>query len=265
MANPDNEIRVLSKAIAVLNALAQSAGGTSLNEVAAVAGINKATCHRILSTLAAGDFVERSAPGRYRLGIGVFQVGAAMGRSLDLRERALPVLMRLAEETDETVFLCVRRDWRAVCIERIEGKFVGSLALKLGGSLPLHVGGSPRVLLAAMSDEQIDDYLHHELQVLTRNTRTVRSQVLRDLAKIRMQGGAISNEDVTIGAKAFGAPIYDHEGLVTGAVSLSGITARIPPKRERVLFNKIREAGAQISAAMGHGGVLSRVREGAGS
>ena len=66
----------------------------------------------------------------------------------DERQAALPHMEHLHDMTGETVFLCVRRGLRAVCIERIEGSHVVSLALRLGGSLPLHAGAAPRALLA---------------------------------------------------------------------------------------------------------------------
>ena len=53
----------------------------------------------------------------------------------DERQAALPVMRRIHEETEETVYLCVRRGREAVCIERLDGLWVQSMALRLGGSL----------------------------------------------------------------------------------------------------------------------------------
>ena len=72
------------------------------------------------------------------------RLGAAVIERLDERQAALPVMERIHEATGETVFLLVRRGDDAVCIERLEGLRVQSLALRLGGSLPLHVGAGPR-------------------------------------------------------------------------------------------------------------------------
>ena len=41
-------------------------------------------------------------------------------------------MQRLHDDTDETVYLCLRREDRAVCIERINGRWVRSMVLELG-------------------------------------------------------------------------------------------------------------------------------------
>src|SRR5207244_10669190 len=89
-----------------------------------------------------------SRPGTYRLGWRLLRLGSAVIARLDERQAALPVMERIHERTGETVFLCVRRGDDAVCIERLDGLRVQSLMLRLGGSLPLHLGAGPRTLLA---------------------------------------------------------------------------------------------------------------------
>jgi DNA-binding IclR family transcriptional regulator len=90
-------VRVLVKAMAVLELLAEAPEEVSLGDIASRLDLNKSTCHRILTTLAAGDFVERPSPGSYRLGIGAFRVGSAMSRRMSVRERALPAMHHLPD------------------------------------------------------------------------------------------------------------------------------------------------------------------------
>ena len=98
----------------------------------------------------------------------------------DERQLALPVMERLHELTEETVFLCVRRDDVAVCIECLPGKHVQALALGLGGSLPLHAGAAPRVLLAYEPKDVQADYLRRvDLVSFTDRTPSTPSAVKR--------------------------------------------------------------------------------------
>ena len=85
--------------------------------------------------------------GTYRLSLKLFDLGSTVLDRFDERASALPVMQRLHDETGPTVFLCVRRGLEAVCIERIDGARVTLLELRLGGSLPLHLGAAPRRLL----------------------------------------------------------------------------------------------------------------------
>ena len=70
-----------------------------------------------------------------------------------------PAMERLHEQTEETVFLSVPRGREAVCIERIDGRWVQSMALTLGGGLPLHIGAGPRRILAPRGRPAWMEYL----------------------------------------------------------------------------------------------------------
>lgn len=247
-----DSVRVLLKAISVLELLAESGEEMSLNDISTRLGLNKSTCHRILNTLAARDFVERGAPGAYRLGIGAFMVGSAMARRLDVRERSLPAMQELFEATRETIFLCIRRGNDAVCVERLDGDFAAGHYLKLGGVLPLHIGAAPRVLLAALPDDEIAAYLARPLERNTPETPVDPDELWAEVRRIRAEDGATSRDDVLLGVKAFGAPVYDHTGSVVAALSLSGISAHIPDDDEPRVLTLVREAAAKASTALGH-------------
>src|SRR5262249_61379656 len=97
-----------------------------------------------------------SRSGTYRLGWRLLRLGSAVIERLDERQAALPVMERIHERTGETVFLLVRRGDEAVCIERLGGLRVQSLALRLRGSLPLPPRARPRAPLAARPPREWD-------------------------------------------------------------------------------------------------------------
>lgn len=247
-----DSVRVLLKAMSVLELLAGDDEELGLGEISTRLGLNKSTCHRILNTLADGQFVERSGPGAYRLGIGVFRVGTAMAGRLGVRERSLPAMRALYDTTGETVFLCIPRGDEAVCVERLDGRYASTHFLRLGGALPLHIGAAPRVLLAALADEEIEAYLKRPLARNTPQTPTTRKELWAEVRRIRDEGRAISRDDVVTGVKAFGAPVRDHTGRVVAALSLSGMSAAIPGEKEENVLEQVAAAAAEASVAMGH-------------
>lgn len=250
-----DSVRVLLKAMAVLEELAGADEELGLGEISTRLGLNKSTCHRILNTLADGQFVERSGPGAYRLGIGVFRVGTAMAGRLGVRERSLPAMRGLYEATGETVFLCIPRGDEAVCVERLDGRYASTHFLRLGGALPLHIGAAPRVLLSALADDEIEAYLERPLAANTPQTPTSRAELWTEVRRIRAEGRSISRDDVVVGVKAFGAPVRDHTGRVVAALSLSGMSAAIPDEEEERVLTAVARAADEASAAMGHRGV----------
>ncbi|GAA4560624.1 IclR family transcriptional regulator [Pseudonocardia xishanensis] len=243
-------VRVLVKAMAVLDLLAE-VDEMGLGDIAARLDLNKSTCHRVLSTLAAGEFVERPAPGTYRLGIGAFRIGSAMARRMGVRERALPAMRELYRATGETVFLLVPRGGEAVCVERLDGRYASTHTLRVGGALPLHLGAGPRLLLAGLPYEQIEDYLAGPLHRRGAPGEPTAAQLREQLDRIRQEGYATSEDDVELGVSALSVGVRDHTGSTVAALSISGLTAHLPAAEREHHLGLLRRAADAASRALG--------------
>ena len=102
---------------------------------------------------------------------------------------------------------------------------VRSLALQVGGSLPLHAGAASRAILAQRAPEEWRTYLQRSapLQRFTARTPVEPAAVVELLEDTLRAGIATSDQDVTIGVAAIGVPILDYEGRCRGALSISGV------------------------------------------
>lgn len=249
----DNPIRALAKAVHLLEQLAEAREATP-RRLAELLDEPRTTTYRLLRSLEALDLVEPgSRPGSYRLGWKLMRLGAAVVERLDERQAALPVMEHVHERVGETVFLLVRRGWDAVCIERLEGLRVQSLALRLGGSLPLHVGAGPRALLAWEPRNVWDEYLRsEELTALTDRTPTTCKALVRELEATLEQGYAVSDEDVTPGIASLGAPIFDYTGGVRAALSIGGLKSLLLGDDRAKFAELVVEGAREISAALGY-------------
>ena len=247
-------VAVLAKAMALVDAIAEQGEATPAR-LSELIGEPRSTVYRLLASLQELDLVE---PGRrrgtYLLGIKLFRLGSTVVSRFDERQAALPVMERIHEELGETTFLCVRRGDEAVCIERIDGARVNLLALRLGGSLPLHVGAAARALLAFEPEAEWERYLDRRaLEVLTPRTPATRAEVVAELRATRARGYSVSDEDVTTGVGSVGAPIFDHTGRVRAALSVGG--ARSPVLAEGARASElVREGAAAVSRTLGHEG-----------
>ncbi len=253
----DNDVQSVRRALQLL--LAFRAGGPeqSLAGLSTATGLTKSTAHRLLATLEHAGFIERgAAAGSYRLGLALFELGALVQRSLQLRERARPMLATLARATGETASLCIRDGQEALCVERVESTNpVKVLALDVGGRLPLHAGAAPRVLLAYMDDLEVRRLLvDGVLPRFTPATLVDREAILADRALVRAQGYCVSREDVVEDVTAIGAPVRDAAGSVVAAVSVVGISARFTARRETELIAQVRLAADSIAERLGFAG-----------
>ena len=69
------------------------------------------------------------------------------------------------------------------------------------------------------------------------------------LKDIRKKGYATSIGDVTVGACALAAPVFDANGKVVAAVSLRGPEIRMPKDRLAQMAPLVVEAAARVSSA----------------
>jgi DNA-binding IclR family transcriptional regulator len=251
----DGGVQSVSRALDLLEAFLGHGPELGLTRIATVLNMNKATAHRLLATLETRGYVQHSPVNhRYSLGIRLFELGAHFQNQLDIRRAALPELTSMVEETGQAGFLCVRDCDHALCLERIEGRhFVRIFALRLGERQPLHCGAAPRALLSGLSDSEITAYAARTgLPKYTEQTIVTADRLLADADQTRLQGYAVSNEDVSLGIAAVGAPVRDYTKRVVASISLSGIAATYTPERIVSLAGAVAAAAHRISRQMGY-------------
>lgn len=252
-AKPDQGIQVIGKAARLLDALAESAE-LNANDLAATLGEPRSSVYRLLDSLQVCGLVEpASRRGFYRLGLQLFSLGAAVAaRFSDISAAALPVMEGLHDETEQTVFLSVRRGYDALCVERLDGRVVQVLILRRGGTLPLHAASGGRVLLAFQPRSFWSEYLTHRAEAAL-DEFPIDADLLTDrLEAITADGLAISDEDVLPGIAAIGAPIFDHSATVVAALSLSGLRASLLGDDREAHCDLVRDGAAEISRSLGH-------------
>lgn len=215
---------LIVKAGALMDALAAERVASSAR-LTALTDEPASSVYRMLATLAEIGWVEQVAPrGAYRVGARLLTLASELLRALDIRGAARPILEEVHAATGETTFLCVRNGGRAVCIERVDGDRVNSRVLRIGRSLPLHIGAAPRALLAFEGREAWDEYAAvAELTDELRREGLSRAEMFAQLEEICQTGVAISDNTVTPGIAAIGAPIFDHDGRVAASLSVSGL------------------------------------------
>lgn len=117
-------VQVIRRALRVLEIVGRDPERPiGLSEVAAEAGLNVATCARILKTLADAGYVEQVAPRKgYRLGVMPYMLTSRGPFCRHLVYAAEPVLARLAADTGETALLAVLRQGKRIVVAQVEGR-----------------------------------------------------------------------------------------------------------------------------------------------
>ena len=240
------------RALRLLDLFERGRPEMSLAEFVRRSGYSKSTAYRLLLTLEEAGWLERGVGGSFRLTIKPFQVGSILVDSLELRREAGAIMARMAAELDETVYLVVAAATRAVCLERIDsGQGVRVVDLYVGGSQPLNLGAAPRALLAFDEDALLPPLLAEGLSRRTEHSIVDPLDLRADLAETRRRGYSISDEDVTPGVGAIGAPIFGANGHAVAALSFGGLKPRVLPPRSAHVA-RLLQGCQEISTRLGY-------------
>ena len=244
-------LELISKVDAVISALERH-GEMTAAELAGSFDEPLSSTYRLLQSLIRVGWVDRSPRrGAYRLGLAMMTIGRFVEERLDIREAARPSLQSLLRETNSTSFLCVPRGSRAVCVDRLEGYAVRSLAMQLGSSLPLYAGAAPLALLAFLPESEREVVLHERYDVPGDPRRPDAATLDHILAEVRRQGFSISDGDVTPGIAALGAPVFNHRHELVASISISGLRAQILGSKLRHNSALMIDAARTVSASLG--------------
>ncbi|WP_426565002.1 IclR family transcriptional regulator [Angustibacter sp. McL0619] len=227
-------------------------GEMTAAELAEALGEPLSSTYRMLQSLTGVGWIDRSPRrGYYRLGLPMMTIGSFVEDSLDIREVARPSLQLLLRETSSTSFLCVRRGSRAVCVDRLEGRAVRSLAMQLGSSLPMYAGAAPLALLAFLPEPEQELVLRQGSELPGDPHRPAAGKLERILADVRRNGYAVSDGDVTTGIAALGAPVFNHRHELVASISISGLRAQILGSKLRRNSAMLIQAASAVSVALG--------------
>jgi len=118
--------------------------------------------------------------------------------------------------------------------------------------VPLHCSSVGKALLSAMPDADVARVLHrHGLARMTIKTLTTTPALREDLARARVRGYAIDDEEHAVGLRCIAAVVFNEAADPLGAVSLSGPMARIPDERIPLLVDLVRRTADAVTAQLG--------------
>jgi DNA-binding IclR family transcriptional regulator len=247
------KVQALDRAFAVLDLLAESDTPLGLAQVASSLQLHKSTAHRFLMVLERHRMVERTAGGKFRLGLRLFDFGNRAIEQYDLRDRAQPHLRRLVAETEETAHLCVLEAARVIYIDKIEPARSVRMITRIGASNPAHCTSAGKAMLAFLPEDRAAEVIRRiRFEHLTHHT-IVTSEALRtELEKTRRRGYAVDDEELEEGLRCIAVPILDTQRLPVAAVSVSGPSFRVTAQKLPSIANHLVQCVRSISMDMGY-------------
>jgi len=249
----------LERGLLILSAFRPEEPLIGISELARMLDLNRSTVHRYVATLHRLGYLQQDpATRKYRLGMRVLDLGFSAINSMELREIAAPHLQELSDKTGHTVNMAILDHSDIVYIDRVRSPRPGQsqidLNLHIGSRLPAYCTSMGKVMLAYLPEPALRDVVAGtDLVQRGPNTLTERETLLGELARIRISGLAVNNEELAYGLRSIAVAVRTPAGEPVAAVNLAvhrsmvsmdDLIARLGPA--------LRSTAEEISRRIGH-------------
>lgn len=247
----------LFRGLQLLDILSNYPNGCPLAHLSELAQLNKSTVHRLLQGLQSCGYVKPApAAGSYRLTTKCIAIGQKALSSLNIIHVAAPHLEALNLEIGETINFSTREDDHAILIYKLEPT-TGMLRTRayIGQHQELYCSAMGKIYLAYGRPEYVVEYWtnHREMiKPLTRYTIDKLDVMQRELQEIRAQQWAKDREENELGVSCLAVPVFDIQGRVPYAVSISLSTSRLELLGETRLLAALKNTARAISQELGY-------------
>ncbi len=228
MADNDYTISSVIKALKTLKHFDTNHREMTLTELSRCSDMTKSSMLRILASLQSENFVRYDEETKkYKLGIEIFNLGNTAFDFLDVKKIAAPILKRAAIESQLLIHLAVMENDEIIVIDKIwpaDHFDMIALVSYVGGSVPVHCTGVGKVL-AAYASEKVRNRLISkcDFHVYTERTISNKEDYIKELDKVKRNGYAFNDCEHEKYLRCLTRPIFDGEGKVIAAVSISGL------------------------------------------
>jgi IclR family KDG regulon transcriptional repressor len=244
----------LKKSLDIMELFVKAGVPLNVREISQHISLPESTLYRYIRTLLQRDFIEYDPSSqKYRLGMNVIRLGSTAAKQLEIHRCAYSLMEELARKAGETVLLILRKGMHAIVVEVVDSGRAGiKLAVNRGDILPLHSCALTRPLMAFLPDEEIDSILRaNPPKQFTKYTIIDLLQIKKELKKACCQGYSYSDQEVTVGARGLGAPVWNYSRTVIGTLGLAGSIHNFQKGRIPSLLKLLLEATEQCSLKMG--------------
>ncbi|WP_147532962.1 IclR family transcriptional regulator [Bacillus marasmi] len=245
---------VINKSVKLIHALKpdEFENEWSATEISKKVGMPVQTVHRLLSSLEKNGLVFKNNENRkFRLGLGLMQLGLTIWEGLSILNIARPFMEKLAETTKESIYLTVREGNDGIFVECINSPQMLRIAEPIGMRLPLCHGASKKVILAYLKPAAQRKVLEDLIDSKAIKSRGELNALMEELNMIKQQGFAISTSETTRGTSGVAAPVFSWSGQVEGAISVAGPEIRFSSNYLNKISELVKKTSIEISKEMG--------------
>jgi IclR family pca regulon transcriptional regulator len=245
-------VQGLQRGFSVLKAFSADATHLTIADVAGLVGLTRAVARRYLFTLRELGYVAQDGQ-HFTLTPRVLDLGFAYLSTMSVATVAQPYMEQVVKSLRESCSISVLDARDVVYIGRVTAKRMLSTNLAVGSRLPAHCTSMGKVLLAALSPEDLADFFAGgPLKPMTSKTICDKAVLRETLASVRERGWAFNDGESEEGVRSVAVPVVDRIGSAHVAMNLACLTSRVSLKELRGRYLAVlTEAADGVSRALG--------------
>jgi len=228
-AGDPNFMASLARGLAVIRAFTQQRRHLTIAQLSQRTAIPRAAVRRCLYTLSMLGYVGTEDGRTYALRPRILALGHAYLSSTPLVYAVQPLLDQITSVLHESSSLAVLEGDEILYIARSSTTTrLMSIDLGIGSRLPAYCTSMGRVLLAGLTDAELDVYLSRvKLVKLTTRTVSTADELKVALNAVRRNGYAVVDQELEIGLRSIAVPVGDREGRSVAAINVGTQSSRV--------------------------------------
>lgn len=242
----------IEKALSVLELLSEHPHGLRLVDIARELGLAKSSTHLTLDVLRSRGYITRDDNGWHRLGLKLFEIGARVLHTLDIRQVSRPYLEELSQRTGLTAHLAALDGYHVVYLDRVDGDGLVRFDTYVGKRAPVNLTAVGKAIVAYLPEVQLDEILRANFPRGTEQAPARPYEFKIQLGQFRELGYTIEDEEEVPGVYCVAAAIRDVTGSVVASIGVIGIKADLPGGGFDRIGTELRESAAHISGKLGY-------------
>jgi IclR family pca regulon transcriptional regulator len=221
-------VQSLERGLSVIRCFGSDHQNLTLSEVARIAGITRAAARRFLLTLQALGYVASDDGKHFHLSPQILNLGYAYLSSMPWWKVAQSQMETVTATISESCSASVLDGAEIVYVARVLSRQIMTVSIGIGTRLPAYATSMGRVLLAHLTNDQIEAYFATvKLEKLTERTVTAPSELKDIFVEVRERGYCVVDQELETGVRSVAVPIFDRNGVCLAAMNVGTHAARI--------------------------------------
>lgn len=245
--------RTVERTFAILQLIADCKEGITLQEIANEMGMAKSSAFVIVQTLLELNYIStvKNNNKKYCLGIETYSLGMKYVNDMSLVEQCAIYIPPIAEKYNKTAFVAVLNGTKIVYVYKYVAHNAKLASCALGTRKDAYATSLGKAIIAFLPEEERSALVDKiEFKALTNFTITSKERFLEEIERTKERGYSLDVRELEDITSCCGAPIFNYNGEVIAAVSLSDIYNE--NLDDEKVAEDLKNVALQISKCLGY-------------